>query len=98
MALKIIWIKKALNDLETTVKFITKDKPEAAKKFIKSLQTKVESLGEHPYSGRVGVLADTREFVLHKHYLVTYRVLADKIEVLQIWHTARNNASNTNEN
>ena len=39
--------------------------------------------------GRIGSYQDTRELVLHKNYLITYRVRADEVQFLQIWHAAQ---------
>ena len=40
-------------------------------------------------SGRIGAYQDTRELVVHKNYIVTYRMRGDELEVLQVWHVAR---------
>jgi toxin ParE1/3/4 len=53
------------------------------------VKARVDNLGLFPFMGRVGTLPDTRELVVHRNYLVTYRVEADEVQVLQVWHVAR---------
>ena len=33
---------------------------------------------------------DVSEFVVARHYLVSYRVRQERVEILQVWHTAQN--------
>ena len=33
------------------------------------------------------------ELIVHKNYLVTYRLRADEVQVLQVWHVARERRS-----
>ena len=66
------------------------DKPMAATEFVSAISEKVERLSEFPLMGRTGAYQDTRELVVHRNYLVTYRVRADEVQVLQVWHVARN--------
>ena len=56
---------------------------------MRAVAGKVERLALFPLLGRTGVYQDTRELVVHKNYLVTYRVRADEVQVLQVWHFAR---------
>jgi addiction module RelE/StbE family toxin len=65
------------------------DKPLAAQAFVAVLADKVARLEVFPLLGRQGRLADTRELVVHKNYLVTYRLRADEVQLLQVWHVAR---------
>jgi len=51
---------------------------------------RVSRLQDFPLLGRSGAFEDTRELVVHKNYLVTYRLRAQDVEVLQVWHVARN--------
>ena len=66
------------------------DKPAAAAGFAAALIDRVERLRQFPLLGRTGAYQDTRELVVHKNYLVTYRVRADEVQVLQVWNVAQN--------
>ena len=66
------------------------DKPTVATEFVLTISDKVDRLREFPFLGRTGAYQDTRELVVHRNYLVTYRVRGDEVQVLQVWHVARN--------
>ena len=87
--MKVCWSRRALADLERIAARIAKDKPLAAIRFAQTVRRKVESLGVFPLLGRSGAYQDTRELVVHKNYLVTYRLRGDEVQVLQVWHVAR---------
>ena len=88
--MKLRWTRRALADLNRIATRIAADKPTAASEFALAVSSKVDRLGEFPLLGRTGVYQDTRELVVHKNYLVTYRVRADEVQVLQVWHLAPN--------
>ena len=40
--------------------------------------------------GRRGQIADTRELIITRYpYIVAYRVGQDAVEIVTVWHTAR---------
>jgi plasmid stabilization system protein ParE len=87
---KLRWSLRALADLQRLAERIAADdKPLAAQAFVAALADKVVRLEEFPLLGRQGRLEDTRELVVHKNSLVTYRLRADEVQVLQVWHVAR---------
>ncbi|HAT31431.1 MAG TPA: hypothetical protein DCW29_11445 [Janthinobacterium sp.] len=47
------------------------------------------TLAAHPHIGRTGRKRGTYELVAHESYVVIYRVLAKKIDVLRVKHTAQ---------
>ncbi len=87
--MRLRWTRRALADLRRIADRIAMDKPMAAAAFADMIRSKVGNLERFPYIGRNGVLPDTRELVVHGNYRVTYRVTADELQVLQIWHVAR---------
>ncbi len=88
--MRLRWSRRALADLDRICAAIARDKPVVAVGFTQSIADKVALLSDFPLLGRVGVYQDTRELVVHKNYLVTYRVRADEVQVLQVWHSAHN--------
>ncbi len=62
----------------------------AADALVRAVADKVARLQEFPLLGRKGAFQDARELAVHKNHLVTYRVRADEVQVLQVWHLARN--------
>lgn len=75
-------------DLAQVLEYISTDNAPAARKLAQVIRTRTEALRDTPYLGRVSPTGQ-RELVLHRHYLVTYRLRAGRIEILQLWHTAR---------
>jgi toxin ParE1/3/4 len=90
MSLRLRWSRRALADLERIARHIAADKPLAAADFVAEVRDRATRLGRFPLLGRPGALDDTRELVVHRNYLVTYRVRLDEVQVLQVWHVARN--------
>ena len=88
--MNVRWSRRALADLGRIAARIAADKPSVATEFVSAISEKVERLREVPLMGRAGAYQDTRELVVHRNYLVTYRVRADEVQVLQVWHVARN--------
>ena len=88
--MKLRWTRRALADLGRVCDRIAEDKPAAVEAFATSVFDKVERLREFPLLGRPGAFEDTRELIVQKNYLVTYRVRADEVQVLQVWHLAPN--------
>ncbi len=45
-----------------------------------------------PNVGRAGRVLGTRELVVRKNYLLVYRMRAQKVEILNVYHVAQQNA------
>ena len=52
-------------------------------------EEKASRLIDHPNLGRKGRIEDTRELVVHHHYILIYDVTGDRVRVLRVLHTAR---------
>lgn len=88
--MKLRWSRRALTDLQRLAERIeAHDKPLAAQAFVDAIGDKVGRLEAFPLLGRQGRLQDTRELIVHRNYFVSYRVRADEVQLLQIWHVAR---------
>ena len=90
--MQIKWLEKALTSLDKEADYIAKDNPQAARLIVQRIITAVNSLADSPAQGRPGRLPDTRELIIPgTHYIVPYRVRPrlQRIEVLQVFHTAR---------
>lgn len=85
----IHWKKQAINDLIKISQQIAKDSPANAEKMIDLIEGKVTPLATHPEIGRNGRKRGTRELVAHESYVVIYRMLAAKVEILRVKHTAQ---------
>lgn len=87
--MKLVWTRRALHDLRCIADHIAAGDPSAAAKLVDDFRYKATSLERHPLIGRAGGYGDTRELVVHKNYLLTYRFRGDEVQVLQVWHVAR---------
>ena len=91
--MELRWLRRALRDLDSISAFIARDDPKAARELLLALREKVQRLSAYPYSGRASEQADVRELVVHEHYLVSYRIRMDRIEILQVWHARQDRSS-----
>ncbi len=83
------WSSHAFSRLHKILEQVASDKPVAAQRLARAIASKTEALCVTPYLGQE-VSAGIRKLVVHRHYLVIYRVTSAHIEILQIWHTAQN--------
>ena len=83
------WLKRALNNLAAITAYIERDNPEAARTLAQSIREKTNRLAAFPFLGKASAKPNIREFVVHRNYLVSYRIRPDVIEVIQVWHAAQ---------
>lgn len=91
---RLEWRPSAREDLRGIVAYIGKDNPTRAKSFGKELRDKVKPLAQHPElgrRGRPGLPEWLRELVVHRNYIVFYRVMdeANTVEILRVKHAAQ---------
>ncbi|UOD28547.1 type II toxin-antitoxin system RelE/ParE family toxin [Massilia violaceinigra] len=85
----VIWKKRAMRDLVRIGRFIAKDSPASARQVLGLIEDRVRTLATYPNLGHVGRKAGTLELVVHEHYVVIYRSVAARVEILNIKHTSR---------
>jgi plasmid stabilization system protein ParE len=91
---RIEWRPKARENLRVIVRYIGKDNPAKAEAFGQELRDKTLPLARQPElgrSGRPGLPDSVREWIVHRNYIVFYRVLheAHSVEILRVKHAAR---------
>lgn len=84
------WTRRALADLQRIADHIAQDNPSAAVELAVAMQQKADRLQRFPLLGRVGALDGVRELIVHRNYILSYRVRGAEVQVLQLWHVARN--------
>lgn len=87
--MELKWTRGALQNLDDISSYIAKDHPVRAQSFVRELKQKIENLRAFQI-GQAGRIFGTKEFVLHKNYIVIYRVKNDQVHVLRIQHCAQN--------
>lgn len=87
----IVWSPDAVQDLVELRAHIAEDNPRAAIQMVQRIVDVVERLlPTQPAMGRPGRVAGTRELVIARTpYLVPYRVVGTRIEVIRVYHSAR---------
>lgn len=89
-ALKLIWSPQARADLREIYLYIAQDNPYAARSVQARIKEGVAFLKDNPHTGRPGRAPGTRELVIAQTlYIVPYRVLEDRLELLRVYHGAR---------
>lgn len=87
--MRIIWQKGAIQDLDAVFEFIGTDNPPAALTVCELIDKRVGQLADHPYLGREGRVATTRELVVAgTPFIVAYRVGNNQVDVLAVLHGA----------
>ena len=89
--MNIQWSDEAVDDLRSLHAYVAKDNPAAAQKMALMIVEAVETLlPGNPHIGRPGRVTGTRELVVPQTpYIVPYRIKADMIQVLRVYHGAR---------
>ncbi len=84
-----VWKPAAIADRKRITAHIAKDNVMAAIDMADLLIAKALVLGEHPLMGRAGRIKGTRELVAHPNYILFYRVVGSKVEILRVKDVAQ---------
>ena len=87
--MKVVWLRRALDDVHGIEKFIEQDNA-AARRVEQRIKGVVRLLGEHQHMGRPGRVDRTREFVVSgTPYIVAYTVREDRGVILAVIRSSR---------
>lgn len=88
--MRVRWLRVALANLKAEAGYIAEDNPTAADRLVQRIMRAVNLLGKNPAMGRPGRVSGTRELVVgDTPYIVPYRVRANAVEILRVFHAAR---------
>jgi addiction module RelE/StbE family toxin len=87
--MQVRWTSLATEDLQRITLRILRDNPTAARRIAKLLYDGANSLNTLHDRGRVGRIIGARELV-SAPFIIVYRVEAEAVEILRIYHTAQN--------
>jgi toxin ParE1/3/4 len=81
---------QASKDLEQIADYIARDNPRAAARFIENIEQKCQFLADFPGSGTGSddLAPQLRSFAVG-NYVIYYRPVADRIEIIRVLHGAR---------
>ena len=89
--MQVRWTSPAAQDLEDITLYIQRDRESAARAVAKAVFDAANSLDVMPSRGRVGRIPGTRELVVPGlPYIVLYEVADMAVQILHIYHGARN--------
>ena len=86
---ELFWTPEATQDRDEIYGYIEADNPAAAPALDELFAEKAGRLIDHPGLGRPGRVADTRELVAHRNYILVYDLAGDLLRVLRVLHAAR---------
>ena len=88
---RVIWARRALNDLGNLIEYIAEDAPAAARRVAQRLFAKVEVLEQQPLLGAFVPedVSGTYREVRQGKYRIIYRIEGDTVFVLALHHGAR---------
>ena len=87
--MKLVWTQESLEDRRIIYSYIEAENPRAAVSIDELFAEKAALLRQHPQLGRNGRIKNTRELVVHDHYLLVYDIKYDVVRILRLMHAAR---------
>jgi addiction module RelE/StbE family toxin len=88
--MQVKWLRRALENLDDEAAYIAKDSPRMVAEFVVHMRNSAAMLADHPEMGRPGRISGTRELVVTRFsYILPYRVRGGSVEILRVFHTAR---------
>ena len=88
---QISWSPEAIEDVEAIRAYVARDSSRYADLLVERLVSAVEHLETDPLSGRVvpEVGNEAVRELIHGNYRIVYRVRADLVEIVTVFHGAR---------
>jgi plasmid stabilization system protein ParE len=88
---RIVWSPLAIEDVEAIRAYVARDSPRSADLLVARPAAAVERLEASPLSGRVvpEVGDDALREVIHGNDRIVYRIRADLVEIVTVFHGAR---------
>lgn len=84
------WSPLALAEIERHFRYISAERPFSALQVVNRIDAIATHLVDHPKLGVRGRVVGTRElFVSDIPYVLVYRLKADIIEIIHVYHTAQ---------
>ena len=88
--MKVIWSASAVRQLQEVVDYLQDESAARAVTIRRRILATVGLIGQMPDAGRTGRIDGTREAVVPRSpYIVVYQVSTETVEVLGVWHAAR---------
>ena len=88
--MRLIWSPRAKDDLRHVGQYVAEFNTIAALALVRRLRQAAKALADHPHTGRLGRVEDTRELLVSgTNYILPYRVRDGRVEILAAIHASR---------
>jgi toxin ParE1/3/4 len=85
----VVFSPDALADLTEIRTYIGERSPAAASRIAVQLVAACDRLEHLPERGRPGLVAGTRELPAIWPYVIVYRITAEAVEIVRVWHRSQ---------
>ncbi|PIP83918.1 MAG: type II toxin-antitoxin system mRNA interferase toxin, RelE/StbE family [Elusimicrobia bacterium CG_4_9_14_3_um_filter_62_55] len=89
----VVYLKRAQNDLEEILAYIERDRPEAAARWIETLDKRLGRLARYPNSGCIPkddrLAGQGFRLLVFGDYLAFYRIRSRRVEIVRVLHGSR---------
>jgi len=91
MAIKVIYLQTAVEDLASIYKYISRDSIKYAKLEIQKIKAFTDSLKYQPLAGRLYQTMHGKEvrYIVFRNYIIYYTVEGNQIGILTVHHHSR---------
>jgi toxin ParE1/3/4 len=90
MAMRVRWTTPAREQFVRAYEYIAEENRAAAARTAEQIWESTQLLTRHPWAGRDGRVAGTRELVISgTPFLVAYRIEKNEVNILAVLHTVR---------
>ncbi|MBH3409900.1 MULTISPECIES: type II toxin-antitoxin system RelE/ParE family toxin [Pseudomonas] len=84
--MRLVWREMALKDRIRIMEHISEDNPAAAIVLDETFRDKARRASLAPTLYKAGRCPGTREIVVRSNYVMIYRIMDDRIEIIRILH------------
>jgi toxin ParE1/3/4 len=85
---EVVWTDRTLADVEAITAYIGQFSPNASRNMASRLLAAGDDLELFPMRGRA-ISANRRELTVIPPYLIRYRIMGDRVRILEVRHGAR---------
>ena len=87
--MQVFWSKSAKQDRYDIALYISQESVDAACAMLDRFDQAARQLENFPLLAPEGRLEGTREFVVHKHYILIYEIINETVIILAVLHTPK---------
>ncbi|WP_442593395.1 type II toxin-antitoxin system RelE/ParE family toxin [Parapusillimonas sp. JC17] len=87
--MRLVWTPEALEDRRDIWDYIAQDSEAAAARMDALFSEAASRLIDYPLLGRSGLIAGTRELIVHENYRLVYEADTTGVWILTLVHVAR---------